>query len=169
MGKPTLRYTVEAATRGGGLSSARTRQATIEVDTSAGQSATHMGPADLLATAFAACVLKNVERFSGILPFRYDGASISVTAEREDRPPRISQIQYVLRIRTDEPAQRVDLLRRNIEKFGTIFNTLAAACRVTGEIVAEPPGARTPDVGSPGAADVRTQGDGVPAPPHVRG
>jgi len=80
---PALGYTVEAATRGDGLSSARARQATVEFDTSAGQSETHMGPADLLATAFAACVLKNVERFSGILPFRYDGASISVIAERE--------------------------------------------------------------------------------------
>jgi uncharacterized OsmC-like protein len=143
---PTLRYTVDAATRGGGLSSARTRQATVEFDTSAGQSETHMGPADLLATAFAACVLKNVERFSGILPFRYDGASISVTAEREDRPPRISQIRYVLRIRTDEPAQRVDLLRRNIERFGTIFNTLSTACQITGEIVAEPVTSLSPAV-----------------------
>jgi uncharacterized OsmC-like protein len=137
----TLSYTVEAATRGGGLSSARTRQASIEFDTSAGQSETSMGPADLLASAFAACVLKNVERFSGILPFRYEGASITVTAEREDRPPRISRIRYLLRLRTDEPPQRVDLLRRNLERFGTIFNTLAAACDVKGEIVVEPPGA----------------------------
>lgn len=152
----TLRYAVEAATRGGGLSSARTRQATIEFDTSTGQSEMHMGPADLLAAAFAACVLKNVERFSGMLPFRYDGASISVTAEREDRPPRISRIHYLLRLRTDEPAQRVDLLRRNIERFGTIFNTLAAACEVTGEIVIEVPKALSPGVGGPRADDVRT-------------
>jgi hypothetical protein len=65
-------------------------------------------------------------------------ASISVTAEREDQPPRISQIRYVLRIKTDEPAQRVNLLRRNLERFGTIFNTLAAACPVSGEIVVDP-------------------------------
>jgi uncharacterized OsmC-like protein len=155
---PTLRYTVEAATRGGGLSAARARQAMVEFDTSAGQSEMHMGPADLLATAFAACVLKNVERFSGILPFRYDGASISVTAEREDRPPRISQIRYVLRIRTDESAQRVDLLRRNIERFGTIFNTLGAACQITGEIVAEPASSLSPAVA---ADDVDLHG-GVP-------
>lgn len=91
-----------------------------------------MGPADLLATAFAACVLKNVERFSGIMPFRYDSASISVTAEHEGRPSRISRIRYLLRIKTDEPLQRVALLRRNIERFGTILNTLSAACEVRG-------------------------------------
>lgn len=155
----TLRYSVESATRGGGLSSARARQASIEFDTSAGQSDTHMGPADLLATAFAACVLKNVERFSGILPFRYEGASITVTADREDRPPRISQIRYVLRITTDEPAQRVDLLRRNLERFGTIFNTLAAACPVAGEIVAEPSTSPSPIMA---ADDVDTPADLLP-------
>jgi uncharacterized OsmC-like protein len=155
----TLSYTIEASTHGGGLSSARTGQAAIEFDTSAGQSETHMGPADLLATAFAACVLKNVERFSGILRFRYDGASMSVTAEREDRPPRISRIRYVLRITTDEAADRVDLLRRNLERFGTIYNTLAAACPIAGEIVAGPAGLPTPVVA---AGDSGIRGDILP-------
>ena len=48
-------------TRGGGLSSARTRQASIEFDTSAGQSETYTGPADFLASAFAACVLNSAD------------------------------------------------------------------------------------------------------------
>ena len=33
-----------------------------------------------------------------------------------------------------EPAARVDLLHENIRKFGTITNTLGAACELTGEI-----------------------------------
>ena len=32
-----------------------------------------------------------------------------------DNPPRISRIRNVLRLRTDEPARRMDLLRRNLE------------------------------------------------------
>jgi hypothetical protein len=36
--------------------------------------------------AFAACVLKNVERFSAILPFRYETAWIVVRAERQVPP-----------------------------------------------------------------------------------
>ena len=97
------------------------------------------GPADLLGAAFAACLLKNVERFSQILPFRYESASVHVVLEREDRPPRIARIHYSLRLVTDEPADRIALLERNLIKFGTIYNTLAAACKVTGEVVAEPP------------------------------
>ncbi len=39
---------------------------------------------------------------------------------------------------TDEPAPRAAPLHRNIARFGTIYNTLAAVCDVTGEIGAEP-------------------------------
>jgi uncharacterized OsmC-like protein len=84
-------------------------------------------------------MLKNVERFSKMLPFRYESASIEVMAEREEPPPRIVRIHYRLRVVTDEPAHRVDLLHKNVRKFGTITNTLAAACELTGtvEIVKE--------------------------------
>ena len=89
--------------------------------------------------AFAACALKNVERFSKLLPFRYEGASIRVIAERQDASPRFTSIRYELRIATDEPPERVDLLERNTAKFGTVYNTLAAACEVSGEVIAERP------------------------------
>ena len=139
MSQPVLSYHVEAHTSGPGISSTTIKETEIAFDTSAGQSAILPGPADLLTLAFAACVLKNVERFAGMLPFRYERASIAVTAERQAAPPRIVRIRYVLTLHTDEPPQRVDLLHRNIQKFGTIYNTLAAGADVSGEIVVEPP------------------------------
>ena len=138
--EPILRYSVEAAVVQRGLARAVSREATIEFDTSVEQSASLMGPAELLASAFAACVLKNIERFARILPFTYQTASIQVTLERQDTPPRITSVQYALHIVTAEPPHRVDLLHRNLMKHGTIYNTLAAACPVTGSITAEPPG-----------------------------
>lgn len=93
------------------------------------------GPADLLVMAFAACALKNVERMSGLLSFKYEGASISVTAVREENPPRMASIRYRLEVVTNEPQRRIDLLHRNIASKGTIYNTLANACEVSGEIV----------------------------------
>lgn len=132
-------YHVEARTVRRGRSSTTIKETEIEFDTSDGQSAVLPGPADLLTLAFAACVLKNIERFSRLLPFRYDGASIEVTAERQAVPPRMRRVVYTLHVQTDEPAQRVDLLHRNIRKFGTIYNTLAASCEVDGEIIAEAP------------------------------
>ena len=91
--------------------------------------------------AFAACVLKNVARMSEFQPFRYEGAEIEVTAERAGQPPRISTIRYRLVVTTDEPQRRIDLLHRNIARQGTIFDTLAQACDVGGEIVAVSPAA----------------------------
>jgi len=88
----------------------------------------------------AACLLKNVERFAGMLPFRYERATVEVTVEREEPPPRIVRARYVLRIETDEPDRRVALLHRNIIRSSTVVNTLAASCDVQGEIVAERPG-----------------------------
>jgi uncharacterized OsmC-like protein len=55
--------------------------------------------------AFAACVLKNVERFSKILSFRYDEASITVTSERQDAPPKMIRVTYSLRLVTGEAEQ----------------------------------------------------------------
>jgi uncharacterized OsmC-like protein len=137
-----MQYTVEARLVRRGLARTACRAASIEFDTSAGQSAALMGPADLLATAFAACVLKNVERFSRLLPFTYHTASIHVTLERQDHPPRITSVQYVLRLVTPESPHRVDLLQRNLSTYGTIYNTLAATCPVTGSIIAELPDTR---------------------------
>jgi len=96
------------------------------------------GPADLLAAALAACILKNVERFSGMLPFDYAGASVRVELTREESPARITRARYVLTLETDEPSNRVDLLHRNILQFGTITNTLAASCDMFGEIRTAP-------------------------------
>ena len=40
---------------------------------------------------------------------------------------------------TEEPDHRVELLHRNISRYGTIYNTLAAACDVSGEVIAVRP------------------------------
>ncbi len=130
------KYEVSASVRRGGEASAQARGSEIRFDGSARQDPVLPGPAELLAAAFAACALKNVERFSQILRFRYDSASIHVVAEREEHPPRIVRIRYTLRVDTDEPQQRVDLLHLNLRKYGTVYNTLAAACSVDGEIIA---------------------------------
>ena len=103
-------------------------------DGSAGRLDALPGPADVLCAALCACILKNVERFSHILTFHYESASVEVIAEREEPPPRIVRMRYRLRVVTDEPTHRVELLHKNIRKFGTITNTLAAACELTGTI-----------------------------------
>lgn len=132
------RYDVTATTTGTGASSIRAKQSDLRFDSSPRQGDELPGPADLLTAAFAACIIKNVERMGELLPFAYEKATVEVTAERQDAPPKITRITYVLTVVTDESDQRVDLLQRNIERHGTIFNTLAAVCDVTGTVSALP-------------------------------
>lgn len=102
---------------------------------------THPGPAELLAGAFAACLLKNVARSSAMLPFAYDSVTVTVTMHRQDAPPRFTTIEYALHLVTTEPEHRIELLHRNLQKFGTVYNTLAAVCDVSGTVTSTAPAA----------------------------
>lgn len=90
----------------------------------------------MLASSFAACLLKNLARTRDLLGFEYAEADVEVVARRQDSPPRFVEITYSLKIVTDEPARRVDLVHQNLRKFGTIYNTLAAVCEVHGTVEA---------------------------------
>jgi uncharacterized OsmC-like protein len=92
------------------------------------------GPVEILLSAFAACCLKNVERFSSILNFPYEHAQIKVKGIRQDKPPLMKEIIYTLEIKSSDNNLNIDLLHKNIQKFGTIYNTLNQSSAITGEI-----------------------------------
>jgi uncharacterized OsmC-like protein len=112
----------------------------LDFDGSAHGDPTLPGPADLLAAALAACLSKNLERFSGILGFRYQRGRVTVRLERQDAPARIIRAAYLVEVTTEEPDERLQLLHRNLRKYGTITNTLAAACELSGELRRAAPG-----------------------------
>ena len=91
-------------------------------------------PAELFLGSFSACMLKNVERFSVMMKFTYHSAALEVSATRLDRPPKIEHINYHLTIFGADKDLNISLLKRNIEKFGTIYNTIKQVCSITGEI-----------------------------------
>jgi len=135
---PASRYRVSAHVTAPGVAVGLVKEREVEFDASRDPSDELPGPAELLALSLGACILKNVERFSHLLSFAYDGAEVAVEAERQDDPPRFTRLTYELRIRTDESPHRVELLHRNLRRFGTVYNTLAASCDVDGTIVAGP-------------------------------
>lgn len=132
-----MAYVVEARLIGHGVSEVACKENVIAFDSSPASGPHLPGPAELLGAAFAACLLKNVERFSEILPFRQSGPSVRVELERQESPPRFTRIRYALHVATDEDEGRVALLHRNLKKHGTVFNTLDVVCEIEGEIVAE--------------------------------
>lgn len=137
---PPTDYRIRARARSDGAGVAEAGTTTIALDTAWGQKPSGMpGPAELLATAFAACLLKNLARSSDLLGFQYDDAEVEVIARRQDAPPKFTEIDYTVTLTTDESPRRVDLAHRNLRKYGTVYNTLAAICDVHGEIVIRPP------------------------------
>lgn len=91
-------------------------------------------PAELFLGSFAACMLKNVERFSGMMRFSYEKATLEVTAIRLEKPPRMENINYKLTIYSQDEKLNTVLLKKNIEKHGTIYNTINLSCAISGTI-----------------------------------
>lgn len=93
-----------------------------------------MNPVELLLSALAACMIKGAERVLPTLKFQLDGMTVALEADRQDAPPKLTAIRYVITVDTPESDARLDLLHRNILKYGTISNTLSAAVPLTGTI-----------------------------------
>ena len=91
-------------------------------------------PAELLLASIAACMLKGIERVAPMLKFALRAADVRVHGVRQDTPPHMSRIDYELVVDTDESNARLDLLHLNIQKFGTVYNTLSGVVSLTGTI-----------------------------------
>lgn len=106
----------------------------IAFGTTSETAATLPNPAELFLGSFAACMLKNVERFSEMIKFSYTKTSLVVRATRLENPPRMEHIEYDLSIYSSDEKLNTDLLKKNIEKYGTIYNTVKLSCTISGTI-----------------------------------
>ena len=129
-----LEYTIKAKSAHGGDAIVEANNGSLKFGASAGRKDGLPNPAELLLSALAACVLKNVERFSEILKYDYTQASISIEGVRNGNPPFMSSINYRLQVESDMDEKKLNLLHKNILKFGTITNTLAKVSELNGTI-----------------------------------
>jgi uncharacterized OsmC-like protein len=129
-----LEYRVEARRidAQGGL--ATTKDAQIDLDTALAGRQDAFNPAELLLAAVAACMIKSIERVAPMLKFELRGVTVELHAVRKDSPLKIISIDYVLTVETGESDQRLELLHKNVRKYGTISNTVAAATTLHGII-----------------------------------
>ncbi len=129
-----LEYRVSARRIDGHGSEAATKEATIVLDTDMAGRADAFNPAELLLASLAACILKGTERVIPMLSFELRGMEVSLRGHRQDSPPKMVRIDYEIIVETGETDQRLDLLHRNLQKYGTIYNTLADATTLSGTI-----------------------------------
>jgi len=129
-----LEYTVEAHRIDDHGSVVRTKEAEITLDTDMAGRDDAFNPAEMLLASLAACMLKGAERVVPMLEFELRGIEVSLHGTRQDSPPKMMRIDYEIIVETDETDQRLDLLHRNLRKYGTITNTLAEATELIGTI-----------------------------------
>ncbi len=110
------------------------KEAEVALDTDLAGRRDAMNPVELLLSALAACMLKGIERVTPMLKFQIDGAEVRLEAIRQDAPPKLTLIRYDIVVDSLETDQRLDLLHRNILKYGTISNTLAGAVPMEGSL-----------------------------------
>ncbi|KGF68944.1 osmotically inducible protein C [Hoeflea sp. BAL378] len=133
-----LEYRVSARRIDSHGSEATTKEARIVLDTDVAGRADAFNPAEMLLASLAACILKGVERMIPMLSFDLRGVEVSLHGTRQDSPPKMIRIEYRIVVDTDETDARLDLLHRNLRKYGTIFNTLAGATELAGTIERKP-------------------------------
>jgi len=129
-----LEYTVEARRIDDHGSVVRTKDAEITLDTDMAGRDDAFNPAEMLLASLAACMLKGAERVAPMLEFELRGIEVRLHGTRQDSPPKMVRIDYEIIVETDETDQRLDLLHRNLRKYGTITNTLAEATELIGTI-----------------------------------
>ncbi|MFN3547140.1 MAG: OsmC family protein [Mesorhizobium sp.] len=129
-----LEYRVKARRLDSHGSEATTKEARIVLDTDVAGRLDAFNPAELLLAAVAACMIKGIERVTPTLKFDLRGVEVRLHGERQDSPPKMVSITYELVVDTDETDKRLDLLHKNVRKFGTISNTVDVALKFEGTI-----------------------------------
>ncbi len=113
---------------------ARAKDASLVLDTDVTGRRDAFNPAELFLASIAACMIKGIERVTPTLNFDLWGVEVRLSAARQDSPPLILRVDYELIVDTDEDDGRLDLLHKNVRKYGTISNTVAAALVLEGTI-----------------------------------
>ena len=116
----------------GSLATVKGAEVVLDTDPAGRRDA--MNPVELLLSAFAACMLKGIERMETLLAFQIEGAEALLEAIRPDAPPKLTLIRYEIILDSPETDQRLDLLHRNIRKYNRISNTLAGAVPLQGTL-----------------------------------
>lgn len=129
-----LDYRVEARRVDAHGAVATTKQAGIVLDTDLAGRPDAFNPAELLLASVAACMLKGIERVTPMIQFELRGVAVKLHGVRQDSPPKMVSIDYELIVDTDETDQRLELLHKNVRRYGTISNTIAEATRLQGLI-----------------------------------
>ena len=137
MAAEIMTFQVSAARIDACGSTVRSKNVELTIDTSVAGRLDALNPVELLLASLSACMIKGIERVAGTLGIEYKSVDVSLTAHRPVDEARIDDISYLVRIETETDRNKLDLLHKNLMKFGTIFNTIKNGTTLAGEVVAK--------------------------------
>lgn len=115
----------------------RAKQTELVIDTGMAGRLDALNPVELLLAALSACMIKGIERVAETLGIAYDSVEISLTAYRPVDEARLEKISYDLVIGSSASQERIELLHKNLMKFGTIYNTVKSGTELSGTVRAK--------------------------------
>ncbi|MCO4820848.1 MAG: OsmC family protein [Flavobacteriaceae bacterium] len=127
-----MEYEIKASSISNKDATIQIKQSDIAFGTTSKSAELLPNPAELFLGSFASCMLKNVERFSIMMKFTYSKAIVRVSAIRLEKPLKMDDINYTLTVYSSDENLNTVLLKKNIEKFGTIYNTVKLSCHING-------------------------------------
>ncbi len=129
-----MTFEVAATRNDSSGSTVRSKTAELTIDTSMAGRLDALNPVELLLASLSACLIKGIERVAGNLGIEYESVDVSLTARRPLDDARIEDINYLVRIETEADRNTLDLLHKNLMKYGTIYNTIKSGTKLTGSI-----------------------------------
>lgn len=132
--KPKMTFDVRSEWISHQESASYCKNAKITLDTNLAGNPDAFNPAELLLAAVSACMIKGIERVAPILKFNFRGVEVKLHGVRQDVPPKMESIDYEIIIDTDEEDHRLELLHKNVQQYGTVFNTVINGTSLNGRI-----------------------------------
>jgi len=89
-------------------------------------------PVETLLAALGSCLLTGIQFVAESSKVPLEGARVVLEAHREDKPPRIVRIGFVMYLESPAPVERLERLYELTLKNSTLFQSLKAAIPITG-------------------------------------
>ncbi len=119
-----LEYEIKAKWDGNVGSHIKVRHFTLRTDSNTDGGDEGPLPAEMFLSALSGCLMINWGRLIKKMRLRVETLEIEVSGWRNLNEPQLQEINYVVRVKTSEPKEKIEKVKALAEKYGTVFNTI---------------------------------------------
>jgi len=132
----TQEYQVHLSRQADGMRTVSTvRDFSLTLGSHRGDSAAGFNAVETLLSAVGACLTTSLGMVAEMSRVKLGEIEVDVSGVRQDKPPTLTQVHYVVAVRGEASDERLARLLALAERNSTVVSTLRLAIPVTGEIV----------------------------------